>query len=132
VKCTEKRCSELSRPRRPTTGGETNGKCSRLVTAPELIESARKGDNDARHLASVDWGDLMRRFRRELERFVAEFREAENLDRSSGELCDLLQRITAHEEALLEFVLRELAGSEGDSLDAVRSALGESHASDRR
>jgi hypothetical protein len=98
------------------------------IPVPELPESARKGKDDARHLARVGWPDLMRGFRRELERFVAEFREAENLDRSGGELYDLLRRITAHEEALLQFVLRELAGGEDDSLDAVRELLGESHA----
>jgi len=62
----------------------------------------------------------------------AEFREAENLDCSGGELHDLLRRITTHEEALLQFVLRELAGGEGDSLDAVRRLFRDSHAGDPR
>ena len=45
---------------------------------------------DARRLAGVAWRNVMEGFRRELERFVIEFKRSENLDSLSGEVRDLL------------------------------------------
>jgi hypothetical protein len=93
------------------------------IPVGDATEAVREGEADARRLGAVDWQVLMRGFRRELEAFVVEFREAEKLDRSAGELGDLLRYITAHEEALLRFAVRELEGGEHDSLDAVQRLL---------
>ena len=70
---------------------------------------------------NVPWPDLMRGFRAELEKFVHEFERAEALAPPAG--VDLARDITRHEQALLEFVVRELDGREEDSLAPIRALL---------
>ncbi len=72
--------------------------------------------------AKTPWQDLMRGLQTELEGFVREFEQAGGLAPPGKE--SLLQQVTAHERALLEFVTRELAGDErGNSLEPVTALL---------
>jgi hypothetical protein len=88
-----------------------------------ISDSVRRGESDAERLAGIPWPDLLHGFRKELRRFLALFEEAERLDPSEGEVRRLLQHISAHERALLEFVTRELDGRPEDSLDPVLGLL---------
>ena len=64
----------------------------------------------------------MRGFQKELERFVGDFERAESLAPKGKE--SLLEHVTAHERALLDFATRELEGSgNGDSLESVVALL---------
>ena len=79
------------------------------------------GEKLGADLANAPWLDLMKGFEAELERFVAEFEQAEGLAPPGKE--NELRHVTAHERALLEFSQRELSGDDKGSLDAVLSLL---------
>ena len=74
-------------------------------------------------LAQVPWAELLRGFQVELERFVREFEESEKL--APPGKGHLLQRVTEHERALLDFANREIEGDERGAIDAVISVLEE-------
>lgn len=74
----------------------------------ESAERISAGEALGAQLANVPWQDVMRSFQTELERLVREFERAEDLAPPGKE--HLLRHVTAHERALLEFALRELAG----------------------
>jgi len=80
----------------------------------ESLARISEGEALGTQLAKAPWQGLMRGFQKELEVFVQEFEHAEGLAPPGKE--SLLQHVTAHERALLDFATRELAGDErGDS-----------------
>ena len=93
------------------------------ATTEEDPARIKEGEDLAARLAAVPWGDLMKGFRSELERFVSEFEKAEALAPPGG--VELLRDITRHEKALLEFSVREIEGHEAHSLEPVLALLRE-------
>ena len=88
----------------------------------ESPERISEGEVLGAQLAKVPWQDLMRSFQMELEGYVREFEQAEGLAPPGKE--SLLQHVTAHERALLDFATRELAGDAcGNSLEPVIALL---------
>jgi hypothetical protein len=85
----------------------------------EALVVKKDGEKLAERLCAVPWPELMKGLRPELEKFVREFREAENLAPRGEE--ELARYITDHERALLEFVQLELEGREKDSLEPIRA-----------
>ena len=91
--------------------------------SPERIED---GEKLGATLANAPWSGLMTGFQTELERFVLEFEQAENLAPSGKE--KLLRHVTAHERALLSFAKRELEPNGSDPLQAILDLLQEAPA----
>lgn len=89
------------------------------TTADDPVRRA-EGRKLGEALASTPWLDLMASFRGELEKFVAEFERAEALAPPRGR--NLARFITAHEEALLAFVVAEIEGR-ADPLEPVVALL---------
>jgi len=88
----------------------------------ENPERVLEGEKLGASLANAPWTDLMRGFEKELRRFVQEFKRAEALAPTGQE--GLLRYVTAHEQALLDFAIRELeTSSTGDSLERVLELL---------
>ena len=85
---------------------------------PDQVEQGRAIGGQ---LGRSDWKELMAAMRPELVRFVGEYREAEALAPAGQE--GLVRHITAHEQALLDFVDAELAGAPEDSLTSVAKLL---------
>ena len=97
----------------------------------ESSERISEGEVFGAQLAKLPWQDLMRSFQSELEGYVREFEQAEGLAPQGK--ANLLQHVTAHERALLEFVTRELAGDErGNSLELVTASCGAFRLPDKR
>ena len=86
--------------------------------ARERSDLIEQGEKVGVRLARVAWPELMRIFRVELARYVADFEAAEPL--APPGKASLLRRFTDHERALLEFVDREIAGRAQDSLEPVQ------------
>ena len=82
-------------------------------------ESRRQGERFSR----VAWLDFMKGFRTELAGFVSRFEKAEQLAPSGSEDRRLLEEITNHERALLEFADREFAGRSEQSLEPILAIL---------
>ena len=88
----------------------------------ESPERISEGEVQGAQLAKTPWQELMRGLQTELKGYVREFEQAEGLSPPGKE--SLLQRVTAHERALLDFATRELAGDvRGDSLEPVTALL---------
>jgi hypothetical protein len=88
----------------------------------ESAERISEGEMLGAALAKAPWAELMRGFRKELQRFVADFERSEALAPAGREA--LLRHVTAHERALLDFANVELDGSQGDrSLESVIALL---------
>lgn len=90
------------------------------ATSPdaEAVEARR---SLGAQLGAAPWLDLIRAMQPELERFVETFRKAEALAPAGRE--DLARHVTAHEQALLDFCVAELAGEGEKSLDSVEKLL---------
>ncbi len=89
--------------------------------AAEDADEAARGVSDGTNFAAVAWDDLLPVFREALAGFVVSYEQTETMGRD----CDraVLDHLTQHEKALLEFVDRELAGQADVSLDPVLDLL---------
>lgn len=96
---------------------------ARGVAVPPADGEVRRGLDWAREYAQLSWRETLERLRPALEGYVRDFQAAES--RMPAELKPLAQFVTAHEVALLEFVIRELDDGGRQSLDCVRKLLGE-------
>ena len=107
----ERETKELLRPAVIETGG----------SGEEDPERIAQGETLGVRLAGLQWLPLMRSFEPPLRRFVESFRRSESLAPPGKE--QLVRHVTAHEQALLDFVTRELEGRTGDSLVPVLALL---------
>ena len=92
------------------------------LSADASPERIAEGRTLGAQLAAAPWTDLMRGFHQEIQRFVEDFERAEALAPPGREA--VLQHVTAHERALLDFATRELDGRPAkESLAPVRALL---------
>ncbi|MBW2269235.1 MAG: hypothetical protein JRH16_11710 [Deltaproteobacteria bacterium] len=110
----ERETKELLLPEVEATGGETRESAEKIAEAEKL----------GAQFGQVPWSDRMRAMTGQLEKYVADFRRCEALAPPGKEA--LLKHVTAHEQALLDFANRELAGSDPEhSLAPVVALLRE-------
>jgi hypothetical protein len=110
----ERETKQLLLPEVLASGGEAREDAARVAEGKEL--GARFG--------KAPWLDMMRGMTGELGKFVAEFRRSEALAPPGKEA--LLQHVTAHEQALLDFAESEVAGHAAErSLAPVLALLRE-------
>jgi len=96
---------------------------ARGVTLPPADDELRRGLDSAAEYALLPWREALAKLRPALEAYVRDFQAAES--RMPANLKSLAQFVTAHEVALLEFVIRELDDGGRQSLDSVLRLLGE-------
>jgi len=96
---------------------------ARGVPIPAMADLEQRGRNSAREYRYLNWREALSRLRPELVRYVQDFRAAEST--MPEELLPLAQLVTAHEQALLEFTIRELEQDGTRSLESVHCLLGE-------
>ena len=80
-----------------------------------------QGVQDAADYSEMSWEDLMTSFKDELLNYITLFNELEGMGREED--MDTLKQLTRHEEALLDFVEREIAGQYDQSLEPVIELL---------
>lgn len=108
----ERETKELLRPEVEAIGGDTRESAERIAEGREL--GAKFGQ--------VPWADRMRAMTGELEKLVDEFRRSEALAPAGKEA--VLAHVTAHEQALLDFARREIAGGPAEhSLEPIVALL---------
>ena len=103
----------------------------RGVAAPVPIADERQFTAAGNPYLGLTWRAAMERMRPMLVGYVRDFENAEA--RMPQDLLPLARFATAHEQALLDFVVRELDDAGRGSLDPVLSVLGQSppHAAPR-
>jgi hypothetical protein len=84
-------------------------------------EKLEQGRTVGAAMGQAPWSDILGGMRGELVNFIDDFRRSESLAPPGKEA--LLRQVTAHEQALLDFVDLELAKEGGDSLAPVRTLL---------
>jgi hypothetical protein len=87
----------------------------------ESAESRAQGEKLGRRLASVPRALFMAGFRAEVQKFVAEYEQAEATAPADG--LRVARHVTAHERAILEFADLEIAGRSAESPAPVLSLL---------
>ena len=80
-----------------------------------------RGIQDAVVYSKMSWENLMTSFKDELLDYITQFKELEGMGREED--MDVLEQLTKHEDALLSFVERELAGQSNQSLEPVVELL---------
>ena len=96
---------------------------ARGIRMPSAELDLRRGLQSAQEYAGLTWREALDRLRPELDRYVRDFQAAES--RMPEDVQLVARFVTAHEQALLEFVTRELDHEGHHSLDAVLGLLGE-------
>ena len=91
------------------------------IPVEEKAEKRREGEERARASASLPWPDLMARMQPRLQFYVDELREFASA--APPAQTEIAARLLEHEEALLAFVERELAGDVPGSTAPVRAHL---------
>jgi hypothetical protein len=91
------------------------------IAVEEKAEKRREGEARARASASLPWSDLMARMQPRLQDYVGELRQF--VSASPPAQKEIAARLLEHEEALLAFVERELAGDAHASTAPVRAHL---------
>jgi hypothetical protein len=98
------------------------------IPMPSATTDRHRGLKSAQEYSGLTWPETLNRLRSELVGYVRDFEEAEA--RMPEEVIPLARFVTDHERALLSFVLLELQADGRNSLDQVRSLLGETRNSD--
>ena len=106
----ERETKEMLRPAVEESGRSTEPNQQKIEQAEAI----------GAQLGQATWSDILRGMRPELAKFVDDFRAAESLAPAGKDA--LLRQVTAHEQALLDFVDHELA-EKADSLSSVRALL---------
>jgi hypothetical protein len=91
---------------------------------PAAVSDERPRTGEANPYLALTWRGAMERFRPELAGYVRDFEIAEA--RMPADLKPLARFVTTHEQALLDFVVRELDHEGRGSLDPVIRVLGQS------
>jgi hypothetical protein len=91
------------------------------TSVEEKAEKRREGEARARASASLPWPDLMARMQPRLQGYVEELRRFAAAAPPAQK--EIAARLLEHEEALLAFVERELAGDADASTAPVRAHL---------
>ncbi|MBS0389119.1 MAG: hypothetical protein JSR15_11625 [Proteobacteria bacterium] len=94
---------------------------ARGVTVPSPAADQARRTQAGNPYLELSWRAAMEAMRPWLARYVDEFKAAES--RMPAELLPLARFVTAHEQALLDFVTRELGRDGRDSLTAVHGVL---------
>jgi hypothetical protein len=94
------------------------------VPARTAVAVERPRTDEAKPYRQLTWRGAMERLRPELVGYVRDFENAES--RMPADLKPLSRFVTAHEQALLDFVVRELDHEGRGSLDPVLRVLGQS------
>ena len=94
---------------------------ARGVAVPPPDADQHRRTEAANPYLGLSWRDALADMRPMLVQYVRDFEAAES--RMPADLLPLARFVTAHEQALLDFVTRELDGDGKDSLDPVRSVL---------